>query len=108
MEKQWTKSAALARVSSNERLKALVSREPRLKPIIDSAAAQQNTPGYHRINTYYALKKRASALVGWESPNPALNQTEHFDPVMDAIIDLLPPDDSDLYPEGKPLPEDDD
>lgn len=108
MDHPWTKLAALERYRSNVRLRDVISIEPRIQPLLESAAVQENEPGYHRIHTYDSLKTAACSLVGVTAENPQLRTSAAYDLVVGAIADLLPPDDVDLYPDGKPEEGEDD
>ena len=76
--------------------------EPRIRDVIATAAAQINTPGYNRIRTYVELRNRTTHLVGWMAHEPKLKTSICYDVVIRTIDDLLPPDDVDLYPDGRP------
>jgi hypothetical protein len=93
---------ALRALKTNPLILEAVQIEPRLKPILDEAKNQRNVPGYHRIRTYYDLKAQACLLVGSSAPKPQIRTGKHFDAIVLTIGDLLPEDDVDLYPEGKP------
>jgi len=97
--KEWSKTDAILRMFRNRELQAILVAEPRLIPIVMSAASQENTVGYHRITRYYYLKAKVLPLVGWESKNRVLKTQEAYDEVIGTIDDLLPPDDTDLYPD---------
>jgi hypothetical protein len=105
MQQPWTKDAALNRYRTNSDLQAVVTLEPRVRPLLESAAARLNGPGYNRIREYDRLKTAAMHLVGDGSENPHLKTHKAYDLVVRAIDDLLPPDDVDLFPEGKPKEE---
>jgi hypothetical protein len=92
---------ALQQLHSNERLKEILTIEPRLRPIIEVAKHQENQPGYHRIQTYTRLKNQVSQFVGWFCSNPALKNDKDYSLVILLVGDLLPTDDVDLFPRGK-------
>ncbi len=97
-----SKAAAIRRMQNNALLHRVLEIEPRLKPLVEAAKKQKNEPGYNRIHAYERLKQQAETLVGWQVKNPQLKTSKSFDAVVRTIGDLLPPDDVDLYPEGKP------
>ena len=69
--------------------------------ILEEARKQKNVPGYHRIRTYYRLKGCIEPLVGWQAKDGRIRTMEHYAAVVDMMSDLLPPDDVDIYPDGK-------
>jgi hypothetical protein len=93
---KWTKKAAIDRMKSNTLLQEVLRREPRIQAIVDEAVQQQNEAGYHRIQTYYALKHQAEPLVGWGAAKPEIKTPAHYDAVIRTLDDLLPPDTVDL------------
>ena len=97
-----TRKAALAALKTDALLLEAVEVEPRLKPILEEARKQKNVPGYHRIRTYLALKERMEPLVGWEAKDERLQTMQHYDAVLGMMSDLLPQDDVDIYPDGRP------
>lgn len=97
----WSKNAALSRMKTNARLAEILRLEPRLEPIIRAAAQRSNGPGYDRIWAYRDLRDQSFSLVGWHAAHPDLRTMEDYDVVIRTIDDLLPPDDVDLYPDGK-------
>jgi len=102
MTKEWTKAAAIKRLNDNKPLHNILIIEPQLNSVIEAAKKQENVEGYHRIRRWYKLKAHMNYLVGFEAKNTQLRTMQHWDVVSKAVNDLLPPDDVDLYPEGKP------
>jgi hypothetical protein len=98
---QWTKEEAIDRVEADQLVAESVRMEPRLLPLINEARAQQAYEGYSRVRTYYALKARAYALVGYEAERPELRTPRHYDAVLGAIEWLLPPDSIDRMDSGE-------
>jgi hypothetical protein len=97
----WTKKAALSRMQTNARLADILHLEPRLEPIINYAAQCQNEIGYDRFVTFWTLRNQSVALVGWHAELPELRSTEDYEVIIRTLDDLLPPDDVDLYPDGR-------
>lgn len=101
----WTKFAALARLNANTLAQEAMKIEPRLQAIIEEAIQQENTVGYENISRYYTLKQQVSRYVGRyatyasqeSTGNKEWGTSTYYDAIMDAIIDLLPPDDMELY-----------
>lgn len=89
---RWSKAWAIGRIQKDAVLAEAVRLEPRLRPIIAEARAVKEYPGYNRVDTYVDLKMRAYSLVGLEAENRQLRTVRHYDAVMGAIDDLLPPD----------------
>jgi hypothetical protein len=97
---RWTKKAAISRMENNSLLQQALDLEPKLKPIIEEARDQRNKRGYDRIRKYIELRNRTSKFVGWLAEDEKLRTTEFYDVVRETIDDLLPPDKSDLHPDG--------
>jgi hypothetical protein len=102
MTKAWTKQAAIKRLKSNKLLQEALRIEPRLNDVIEAAQQQENVEGYHRIRRWYELKHWMNHLVGFQAEKEQIRTMKHWDAVRDAVNDLLPPDDVDLHPDGKP------
>jgi hypothetical protein len=98
---QWTKRAAIDRGNRNRVLQEALRLEPRLEAIIEEAQSQRRAKGYNRIRKYIELRNKVIPLVGSLAENPALNRRDYYDAVRETIDDLLPPDEVDIYPEGK-------
>jgi len=98
----WTKRAAIERMDRNLVLQQALRLEPRLEAIIAAATSQRRAKGYHRVRRYVELRNQAIPLVGAMAENPALNKAEYFEAVVHTLDDLLPPDGTDIYPDGKP------
>lgn len=96
-----TRKQAIAALKTDPLLLEAVEVEPRLKPLLEEARKQKNVPGYHRIRTYYALKKQMDWLVGWQAKDKRIQSQKHYDAVVGMMSDLLPEDDVDIYPDGK-------
>ena len=98
---KWTKSAAIDRGNRNRVLQEALRLEPRLEAIIEEAQSQRRAKGYNRIRKYIELRNKVIPLVGSLAKNPALNRRDYYDAVRETIDDLLPPDEVDIYSEGK-------
>lgn len=99
----WSKKAAIKRMNSNNRLQEILEIEPRLKAVLQEAADCQNQNGYDRIRKYSALRNSLYTLVGWKAEKPGIRSQEDYTLMIRTIDDLLPPDDVDLFPDGKPI-----
>lgn len=105
MVHHWTKETALLRAQENELLQIVCKKEPRLQAVIDYAANQESCVGYNTNETYTFLKEYASLFVGWCALDEELATTACYDTVIATILDLLPPDDWELYTTLADMPE---
>jgi hypothetical protein len=96
--------AEVRREIADQELQRLVKLEPRIWDILTAARTQAFSPTYNRLNTYYELRERAAALVGWnvgdEARKRGLATTEAYNKVVNAMSELLPPDIADLVGAG--------
>jgi len=53
--------------------------------------------GYNRDIEYSRFKAKISKLVGYKAEKDEVGNSESYDVVIQAVVDLLPPDVSDLY-----------
>lgn len=98
----WTRQDAIQRLNENKRFQAVVKIEPRLSGIISEALKVNSRRGYDRDKEYDRLKGKTIQLVGYEADKDELGDSDSFDLVVKVIVDLLPPDAVDLYPNGLP------
>jgi len=91
-----TRQDAIRRVQADPLVQEALRSEPRLQAVLDRARLQTNEPGYHRIRTYYDLKRMFYHLVGWNAPQPQIRTQHHYMAIVGAVADLLPPDTVDL------------
>lgn len=99
--KRIPKKRLLEQIHGNPLVKEAIWVEPRIKHLIEKASQQRCELGYNLLHTFYGYyKPQITALVGWESPHAKIRTTQHYDAVYEAIYDLLPSDDVDLYPDG--------
>ena len=91
-----TRQEAYRKVQADPLVQEALRIEPRLQSVLDRARLQTNEPGYHRIRTYYDLKRMFLGLVGWYAPQPQIRTQHHYMAIVGAVADLLPPDDVDL------------
>ena len=100
---KWTKQGARSRASRNKLLQKIMRDNSWVCTIIQRADGQMNELGYNRIRTYLTLRDSVSGKngVGWDARQCWKTPEEDYDSVVGAIDDLLPPDDVDLFPEGK-------
>ena len=68
---------------------------------IEEAKKERCVPGYSANGRFYDYyKPRIVRLVGWEAHKPTLKTVKHYDAVYEAVYELLPGDEFDLYPDG--------
>lgn len=70
--------------------------EPRIADVLHRAEIQQNVPGYHRVHTYYDLKRSVNRLVGFFAECPEVRPQKYYRAVCGALADLLPLDELDM------------
>jgi hypothetical protein len=98
----WTRQEAITRTNQNKELQQILEIVPRLRRIIERVQQLRIAPGYNQSQAYSDFKAEASEFVGWEAENSELCDSDSYEVVIDAIVSLLPPDESDLYPDGLP------
>jgi len=98
----WTKQDAVQRLNENEKLQKIIKIEPRVSEIISEVLKLKNRQGYNRDEEYSNFKSRANKLVGYYAEKNELGDSDSYDVVIQTIVELLPPDAVDLYPDGFP------
>jgi len=99
---RWTKVGAIARMQKNARLQEILALEPELLGVLDAAVRQRRNGNYSRIQTYVALRNQVIPWVGWHARVRELQNVRDYQAVIDTLMDLLPPDEGDLWPDGRP------
>ncbi|MFN5856111.1 MAG: hypothetical protein ACK456_09485 [Pseudanabaenaceae cyanobacterium] len=98
----WTKQEALKRLNYNKKLQNIIKVEPRVSEIISDLLKIKNCQGYNRYKEYSRFKSKIKNLVGDNAEKDDVRNSESYEEVIQALISLLPPDSTDLYPEGFP------
>jgi len=96
----WTRQEAIERLNENKKFQQILKIEPRIGEIISEVIEIRTTKGYSRDRKYSRFKGRISDLVGFEAEKDEVGNSESYDTVIQVIVDLLPPDVFDLYPDG--------
>lgn len=96
-----SKKKLLEQIANNVLVQEAIKVDGYIKRLIERAKEQRCEYGYSRIETFYDYyKPKIVNLVGWSSIHKALRTREHYDAVYEAIEDLLPADEVDLYEDG--------
>ena len=98
----WSQQSALDHMRTDYRLNEILKSEPRLQKILDHAIYQECDASYDRIRTYLALRNQLFPLVGWHAAKPELQNSADYQLVIETLIDLLPPDHTDLNIQRRP------
>ncbi len=98
----WTKQDAVQRLNENQKLQKIIKIEPRVSQIISEVLKLKNCQGYNRDEEYNKFKSRAKKLVGFYAEKKEVGDSDSYDVVIQTIVELLPPDGVDLYPNGFP------
>ena len=101
-----SKIQAIRDMVNNKRLQEILEIEPLLALTLEEAMAIRRNPEYDRVRTYIRLRNQVVPLVGWFAAQEALHNSGDYQLVIDTIMDLLPQDETDLWPEGRPEKED--
>lgn len=89
------------KIASNPLIQEAIRLEPRVHLLIEEAKQVRCVPGYSANELFYDRYKPAiKSLVGFGSPHRVLHTMEHYDALYQAIYELLPGDEFDLYPDG--------
>ena len=91
----------LEKIDNDPLVQEAICLEPAVGRLIDLASRERCVPGYSSLNTFYVdYKSQICNLVGWHSPHKELRTSKHYDAVYEAVYQLLPCDEFDLYPDG--------
>jgi len=102
MAKARSKIQIIRDMANNRRLQEILNIEPRLAAILEEAKGIRRNPEYDRIRTYIRLRNQVIPLVGWFAAQEALHNSSDYNLVINTIVDLLPQDEIDIWPEGRP------
>ncbi len=99
--KYIAKSTLITLIDADPLIKEAINIEPRIKELIEEAKKQRCVISYNLTTIFYSYyKPHIQNLVGWESIHKRLRTQDHYDAIYQAINDLLPADEIDLYSEG--------
>ena len=102
--KKISRQKLLKKVADNETLQEAMRLSPQVKELVEEAMKERCVPGYSANGRFYDYyKPRIVQLVGWETSkkgHPKLQTPEHYDAVYEAVYELLPGDEFDLYADG--------
>ncbi|HLO13935.1 MAG TPA: hypothetical protein VK206_03835 [Anaerolineales bacterium] len=98
----WTKEEAVKRLNENKKLLKIIKIEPRVSEIISEVLKLKNCQGYNRDEEYSYFKSKVKELVGYEAEKDEVGDSDSYNVVIQTIVELLPPDAVDLYPNGFP------
>jgi hypothetical protein len=98
----WTKEEAVKHLNDNKKLQKIIKIEPRVSEIISEVLKSKNCQGYNRDEAYSYFKSKVKELVGYEAEKDEVGDSDSYDVVIQTIVELLPPDGVDLYPNGFP------
>lgn len=82
------------------RIREICRVEPRIQAVLERAVFHEITPQYDRIRAYHALRAELQQLVGWHAAHTALRNSADYQLILEALIDLLPPDASESDPDA--------
>lgn len=85
------------------RIREICRVEPRIQAVLERAVFHEITPQYDRIRAYHALRAELQQLVGWHAAHTALRNSADYQLILEALIDLLPPDASESDPEAREI-----
>jgi hypothetical protein len=96
----WTRQEAVERLNENKKFQRILKIEPQISGIISEALKIRANQGYSRDMEYSRFKAKISKLVGYETEKDELRDSDSYNIILQVIVDLLPPDVIDLYPNG--------
>jgi hypothetical protein len=96
----WTRQEAVERLNENKKFQRILKIDPQISGIISEVLKIRANRGYRRDIEYSRLKAKTSKLVGYESEKDELRDSDSYNIILQVIVDLLPPDILDLYPNG--------
>ena len=85
------------------RIREICHVEPRIQAVLERAVFHEITPQYDRIRSYHVLRAELQQLVGWHAAHTALRNSADYQLILEALIDLLPPDASESDPEAREI-----
>ena len=96
----WTRQEAVERLNENKKFQRILKIEPQISVIISEALKIRVNQGYSREMEYSRFKAKISKLVGYETEKDELGDSDSYNIILQVVVDLLPPDILDLYPNG--------
>jgi hypothetical protein len=99
--KTISRQKLLEKINNNALLQEAMQIDPRIKNLVEEAKKERCVPGYNangRFYTYY--KPQIVSLVGWECSRKELRSQKYYDAVYEAVYELLPGDEWDIYPDA--------
>ena len=96
----WTRQEAVEQLNENKKFQRILKIEPRISVIISEALKIRANQGYSRDMEYNRFKAKISKLVGYETEKEELRDSDSYNIILQVVVDLLPPDVLDLYPNG--------
>lgn len=96
----WTRQEAVEQLNENKKFQRILKIEPRISVIISEALKIRANQGYSRDMEYNRFKAKISKLVGYETEKDELRDSDSYNIILQVVVDLLPPDVLDLYPNG--------
>ena len=94
----WTRQEAVERLNENKKFQRMLKIEPQISGIISEVLEIRANQGYSRDMEYNRFKAKISKLVGYETEKDELRDSDSYNIILQIIVDLLPPDVLDLYP----------
>ncbi len=85
------------------RIREMYRVEPRIQAVLERAVFHEITPQYDRIRSYHVLRAELQQLVGWHAAHTALRNSADYQLILEALIDLLPPDASESDLEAREI-----
>ena len=96
-----SRAALLTALENNTLLQEAMELEPQIRQMVEEAQQERCVPGYSANDRFYDYyKPQIVRLVGSEARHRTLRTSEYYDAVYEAIYELLPGDEFDLYPHG--------
>jgi hypothetical protein len=96
----WTRQQAVEQLNENKKFQRILKIEPRISVIISEAIKIRANQGYSRDMEYNRFKAKISKLVGYETEKDELGDSDSYNIILQVVVELLPPDVLDLYPNG--------
>ena len=96
----WTRQEAVERLNENKKFQHILKIEPQISVIISEALKIRANQGYSRDMEYNRFKAKISKLVGYETEKDELGDSDSYNIILQFVVELLPPDVLDLYPNG--------
>lgn len=102
--KKISRKNLLEKLKNTPLLQEAIRLSSSVKYIIEKAKKERCVPGYNANGRFYDhYKPMILASVGWEANSSApahLKTSAYYDAVYEAVYELLPGDEWDIYPDG--------